>query len=309
MENIANNVAELIGNTPLVKLGKMNDGKARILLKLEYFNPSGSVKDRAALAMIDDAERSGKLQKGSLIIEPTSGNTGIGLALVAATRGYKLVLTMPETMSVERRKLLQSYGAELVLTEGSKGMAGAVEKAEELQRENPGSFIPQQFANPANSEAHEKSTAMEIWRDTDGNVDAIVAGVGTGGTLTGCARGLKRLKPSIKAYAVEPAASPMLSEGRAGPHGIQGIGANFVPKIYDKNLVDEIITVSDADAANTARKLASTEGIHSGMSAGAAVFAAINLSKRLECEGKTIVVIIPDTGTRYLSSQPYSEKK
>lgn len=304
---IANNILELVGKTPLVRINKLNNSKAEVLAKLEFFNPSGSVKDRAALAMIEDAEERSILKKGGLIIEPTSGNTGIGLALVAAVKGYKLILTMPDTMSLERRTLLASMGAELVLTEGAKGMSGAIEKALELQRENAGSFIPQQFENSANPLAHEKTTAKEIWEDTDGEVDAIVAGVGTGGTLTGIARALKKLKSSIKAYAVEPADSPVLSGGKAGAHKIQGIGAGFIPKIYDPKVVDEVVQVSSSDAGELARQLAKEEGIHSGISAGAALFAALEIAKREENAGKKIVVIIPDTGTRYLSTWLYSE--
>ena len=305
---IANNILELIGKTPLVRLNALNPGgNATVLAKLEFLNPSGSVKDRAAFAMIEAAEAKGLLAPGGLIIEPTSGNTGIGLALVSAVKGYRLILTMPNTMSVERRKFLSSFGAELVLTEGARGMSGAIEKALELKEKNPDAFVPQQFENPANSEIHYRTTGEEIWADTDGNVDVVVAGVGTGGTLTGVARALKAKKPSVKIFAVEPETSPVLSGGNAGPHKIQGIGAGFVPKIYDADLVDGVLRVSDEDAGATARRLAKEEGIHSGISAGAAVFAALSLAARPEYAGKTIVTVIPDTGTRYLSTWLYSE--
>ena len=304
---IADNILELVGNTPLVRLNAINTTKAEIFAKLEFFNPSGSIKDRTALGMVNDAEERGILKPGSLIIEPTSGNTGIGLALVAAVKKYRLILTMPDTMSVERRKLLSSLGAELVLTDGAKGMGGAIEKALELRDENPGSFIPQQFENPANAEIHRRTTAKEIWDDTDGAVDIVVAGVGTGGTLSGIGEFLKPLKPSIEICAVEPAASPVLSGGSAGAHKIQGIGAGFIPKNYDSEVVDSVICVGDEDAGNTARRLAKEEGIHSGISAGAAVFAALKLGGRPENAGKTIVVIIPDTGARYLSTWLYSD--
>ncbi len=304
---IANNILELVGSTPLVRLNYVNDTKAEILAKLEFFNPSGSVKDRAALAMIEDAEAKGLLKKGGLIIEPTSGNTGIGLALVAAVKKYKLILTMPETMSIERRKFLLSLGAELVLTEGAKGMKGAIEKALELQKQNVGSFIPQQFENFANSEIHRKTTGVEIWNDTDGKVDIVVAGVGTGGTVSGIGQALKARNPNVKIYAVEPATSPVLEGGKSGPHKIQGIGAGFVPKIYDAKVVDGVIAVRDEDAGDTARRLAKEEGIHTGISAGAAVFAALELGRKKENEGKKIVAIIPDTGSRYLSTWLYSE--
>lgn len=303
---IANNILELVGGTPLVRLNYLNDSKAEVLAKLEFFNPSGSVKDRAALAMVEDAEAKGLLKKGGLIIEPTSGNTGIGLALVAAVKKYRLILTMPETMSIERRKFLLSLGAELVLTDGAKGMKGAIEKALELQRENPDSFIPQQFENFANSEIHRKTTGKEIWEDTDGAVDIVVAGVGTGGTISGIAQALKPLKPEVKIYAVEPDTSPVLSGGKSGSHKIQGIGAGFVPKIYDAKHVDGVIRVKDEDAGNTARRLAKEEGIHTGISAGAAVFAALELARKPENAGKKIVAIIPDTGSRYLSTWLYS---
>lgn len=304
---IANNILELVGKTPLVRINKLNKTDAEILAKLEFFNPSGSVKDRAALAMIEDAEKKGVLKTGGLIIEPTSGNTGIGLALAAAVKNYRLILTMPDTMSVERRKFLLSLGAELVLTEGAKGMKGAIEKALQLKEENPGSFIPQQFENPANTEIHRLTTAKEIWEDTDGLVDIVVGGVGTGGTISGIGEGLKPLKPSVKIYAVEPDTSPVLSGGKAGAHKIQGIGAGFIPKIYDSKVVDGVIRVKDEDAGDTARKLAKLEGIHTGISAGAAVWAALELAKKPENAGKKIVAIIPDTGTRYLSTWLYSE--
>ncbi len=302
---IANNILELVGNTPLVRLNYINDGYAEILAKLEFFNPSGSIKDRAAIAMIEDAERRGVLKQGSLIIEPTSGNTGIGLALAAAVKNYKLILTMPDTMSQERRTFLTSLGAELVLTDGAKGMSGAIEKAIELQRENPNSFIPQQFENPANPEIHRKTTGVEIWNDTDGKVDIVVAGVGTGGTISGIGQALKSLNKNIKIYAVEPKTSAVLSGEKAGAHKIQGIGAGFIPKIYDASVVDEVIAVSDDDAGETARILAKKEGIHSGISAGAAVYASLELSRKPENKGKKIVVIIPDAGTRYLSTWLY----
>ncbi len=303
---IANNILELIGNTPLVRLNSLSDGKAEVLAKLEFFNPSGSVKDRTALAMIEDAEKKGLLKKGSLIIEPTSGNTGIGLAMVAAVKKYKLILTMPDTMSMERRRFLSSFGAELVLTDGAKGMRGAIEKALELKEKNPGAFIPQQFDNPSNPEVHAKTTGMEIWNDTGGEVDIVVAGVGTGGTISGIGKVLKSLKPSVKIYAVEPSASPVLAGGNAGAHKIQGIGAGFVPAAYNPDVVDGTIGVDDDDAGDTARKLAKYEGIHSGISAGAAVFAALEIAKLPENAGKTIVVIIPDAGSRYLSTWLYA---
>lgn len=304
---IANNILELVGKTPLVRINKLNKTDAEILAKLEFFNPSGSVKDRAALAMIEDAEKKGVLKAGGLIIEPTSGNTGIGLALAAAVKNYRLILTMPDTMSVERRKFLLSLGAELVLTEGAKGMKGAIEKALQLKEENPGSFIPQQFENPANTEIHRTTTAKEIWEDTDGSVDIVVGGVGTGGTISGIGEGLKPLKPSVKIYAVEPDSSAVLSGGNPGTHKIQGIGAGFVPKIYDSKVVDGVIRVKDEDAGEIARKLAKLEGIHTGISAGAAVWAALELAKKPENAGKKIIAIIPDTGTRYLSTWLYSD--
>ena len=301
---IANNMTELIGNTPLVKINKLSS--ANILAKVESFNPAGSIKDRPALNMIEKAEQKGLINKDTIIIEPTSGNTGIGLAMVCAIKGYKMILTMPETMSLERRKLLQAYSAELVLTDGAKGMQGAVDKAIELSQKYPNSFIPQQFDNPANPDAHIKTTAEEIWRDTDGKVDVIIAGVGTGGTITGIAKGLKRHNPNIKTIAVEPDSSQVLAGKPAGSHKIQGIGANFVPKNFDYNVVDEIIPVSDEDAIETARKLAKEEGILCGISSGAAMYAAIEISKRPEYKNKMIVVILPDLGERYLSSELFS---
>lgn len=295
---IAENILDLIGNTPLVKINKLNNGKSVVLAKVESFNPAGSVKDRPALNMIEDAEKNGLINKDTVIIEPTSGNTGIGLAMVCAVRGYRMILTMPETMSEERRKLLKAYGAELVLTEGSKGMQGAVDKANELHREIKNSFIPQQFSNPANPASH-LFTAEEIWQCTDGKVDIVIAGVGTGGTISGISRVLKAKNPNIKAVAVEPLSSPLLSKGQAGPHKIQGIGANFVPENFDKNVIDEIFTVSNEDAIDTARKTATQEGILCGISSGAALYAAIEYSNKYE--GKVIVAILPDTGERYLS--------
>ena len=303
---IYENILELIGNTPLVKINKMNNGYADILVKVEYFNPAGSIKDRTALAMIEDAEKKGLIKpKESVIIEPTSGNTGIGLALAALIKGYKLILTMPETMSKERRDILKAYGAELVLTEGSKGMQGAVDKAQELNNEIKNSFIPQQFNNPANKQIHYDITSEEIWSDTDGNVDIIVAGVGTGGTISGIAKKLKEKKPGIKAIAVEPASSPVITKGYSGAHQIQGIGANFIPGNYDNSVVDEVIPVTDEDAINTALELTKKEGIFAGISSGAALWAALELSKREENKNKLIVVILPDTGMRYLSSSMF----
>lgn len=300
---IAENLLELIGKTPLVKINKLNTGDAIIAAKLECRNPAGSVKDRPAFRMIEKAENDGLINKDTVIIEPTSGNTGIGLAMVCAIKGYRIILTMPESMSLERRMLLKAYGAELVLTDGYKGMQGAVDKAEELHKEIPNSFIPQQFANPANPESHVLTTAEEIWADTDGKVDIIVAGVGTGGTISGIAKGLKTKNPLIKAVAVEPESSQVLAGKPAGPHKIQGIGANFVPANFHKNVVDEIIPVTNDDAMETSRKLAKEEGILCGISSGAAVYAAIELSKRPENKGKLIVVILPDFGERYLSSE------
>ena len=304
---IANNILELIGNTPLVRINNLNKGGADVLAKLEYFNPAGSVKDRPALAMIEDAEAKGLLKQGGLIIEPTSGNTGIGLALVASVKKYRLILTMPETMSVERRVFLSSMGAEIVLTDGAKGMQGAIDKALELKAENPGAFIPQQFENPANAEIHRKTTGEEIWNDTDGTVDIVVAGVGTGGTISGIGQFLKSKNPNIKIYAVEPDASPLLSGGTAGVHKIQGIGANFIPKIYDASVIDGVIRVKDDDAGDIARRLAKEEGIHTGISAGASMFGALQLSELPENKGKKIVVIIPDSGSRYLSTWLFNQ--
>ncbi|MGM9852934.1 MAG: cysteine synthase A [Muribaculaceae bacterium] len=305
MTDIRKNLIDLIGDTPLVEAvgtEKKNGLKACLLLKLESFNPGGSSKDRVALSMIEDAEKRGLLKPGATIIEPTSGNTGIGLALVARLRGYKCVLTMPDTMSVERRNLLKAFGAELVLTPGSQGMKGAIARAEELHKEIPGSFIPGQFDNPANPAAHERTTAMEIWRDTDGAVDILVAGVGTGGTLCGTSRRLKSLKPEVCAVAVEPAESPVLSGGKAGAHKIQGIGAGFVPGNYDPSVVDEVMTVTGDEAFEAARNLARDESILAGISSGAALAAALKLAKDPENEGKTIVCVLPDTGQRYLST-------
>lgn len=299
---IAENMIALVGNTPLVKINKLNNGLATIAAKLECKNPAGSVKDRPALYMIEKAEKEGLINKDTVIIEPTSGNTGIGLAFVCAIKGYKMILTMPDTMSKERRMLLKAYGADLVLTEGSKGMQGAVDKAEELHKEIPNSFIPQQFSNPANPESHVITTAEEIWQDTDGKVDIVVAGVGTGGTICGIAKGLKAKNPNIKAIAVEPYSSQVLAGKCAGGHKIQGIGANFVPKNFDCSVIDEIIPIKDEDAYTVARKLATEEGMLSGISCGANVWAAIELSKRPENKGKLIVVILPDFGERYLSS-------
>ncbi len=303
--SIYQKITDLIGGTPLLELvniEKEYDLGAKIVAKLEYFNPAGSVKDRIAKAMIDDAEEKGLLKEGSVIIEPTSGNTGIGLASVAAARGYRLIITMPETMSIERRNLMKAYGAELVLTEGAKGMKGAIDKAQELAQEIPGSFIPSQFTNPANPAVHEKTTGVEIWDDTNGNVDIFVAGVGTGGTISGSGAYLKSKKPDVKVVAVEPKGSPVLSEGTAGPHKIQGIGAGFVPETLNTDIYDEIIPVENEDAFATGRAIARKEGVLVGISSGAAVWAAIQLARRPENKGKTIVALLPDTGERYLST-------
>lgn len=304
--NIKNSLTELIGHTPLLALhrwAKQQQLVAEIVAKVEYFNPGGSVKDRVALSMITDAEEKGLLKPGALIIEPTSGNTGVGLAWVASVKGYRLILTMPETMSLERRNLLKALGAELVLTPGSEGMGGAIRKAQEIQAATPGSLILQQFENPANPLAHERTTAEEIWQDTDGKIDIFVAAVGTGGTLTGTALGLKKKNPNIRIVAVEPTGSPVLSGGKAGPHKIQGIGAGFIPKILDTSLIDQIIPVTDEDAMRTSRELSATEGLLVGISSGAATFAAREIAKDEANQGKRIVVLLPDTGERYLSTE------
>lgn len=310
MSNIYTSADQLIGKTPLLELTHIEKAlglKARILAKLEYFNPAGSVKDRVGKAMIEEAEASGKLTKDSVIIEPTSGNTGIGLAAVAAAKGYRLIITMPETMSVERRQIMKAYGAELVLTEGSKGMKGAIEKAEELVKEIPGSFIAGQFVNPANPKAHFQHTGPEIYEDTDGKVDIFVAGVGTGGTITGVGEYLKAQNPHIRVVAVEPSLSPVLSGGAPGSHGLQGIGAGFVPEVLNTEIYDEIITVSNEDAYETGRLIGRREGILVGISSGAAAFGAIELARKPENEGKTIVVLLPDTGDRYLSTPLFGD--
>ena len=309
MTKIAGNILELIGNTPLVKLNKLNGSKAEVLLKLESFNPMSSVKDRIGFALIEDAEKSGRLKKGGLIIEPTSGNTGIGLAMAAAVKGYKLILTMPETMSIERRKLLAALGAEIILTEGAKGMQGSVDKAQELHEANPGSIIPGQFTNPANPAYHYKITAEEILRDTDNRIDIFVAGVGTGGTLTGIGTRLKEVNPDVKLIAVEPSDSPILSGGKAGPHKIQGIGANFIPKILNTAIIDEVMPVKAEDAGNTSRELAKQEGILVGISSGAALFATLTVANRAENTGKRIVALMPDSGERYLSTWLFDDIK
>ena len=310
MANIYRRFLDLSGNTPLVEVANLEKAynlKAKVLVKLEYRNPAGSVKDRIAQAMIEDAEKKGILKEGSVIIEPTSGNTGIGLAAIAAAKGYRAILTMPETMSVERRNILKAYGAEIVLTEGSKGMKGAIAKAEELAKEIEGSFIPGQFDNPANPKVHYETTGPEIWRDTDGKVDAFVAGVGTGGTVTGTGKYLKEQNPDVKVVAVEPASSPVLSQGKAGAHKIQGIGAGFVPKVLDTAVYDEIITVENDDAFAASKELTKKEGILTGISSGAALYAALQLAQRPEFEGKTIVALLPDSGDRYYSTPLFTE--
>ena len=310
MSKIYNGALELVGNTPLVEVKNIEEElglEARILVKLEYFNPAGSVKDRIAKAMIEDAEEKGLLKEGSVIIEPTSGNTGIGLASIAAVKGYRIILTMPETMSVERRNILKAYGAEIVLTEGAKGMKGAIEKADELAKEISGSYIPGQFVNPANPEVHRKTTGPEIWKDTDGEVDLFIAGVGTGGTLTGVGEYLKSQNPDVKIIALEPASSPVLSTGKGGPHKIQGIGAGFVPDVLNTTVYDEIFTVENDDAFATGKLLAKKEGILVGISSGAALYGAIELAKRPENKGKTIVALLPDTGDRYYSTPLFTE--
>ena len=311
MSKIYKNLAELVGKTPLLEVTNYSEGKdlkANILAKLEYFNPAGSVKDRIAKAMIEDGENKGLLKPGSVIIEPTSGNTGIGIASIGTAKGYKVIIVMPETMSIERRSLIKAYGAEIVLTEGAKGMKGAIAKADELAAETPNSFIPGQFKNPANPEVHKNTTGPEIWEDTDGKVDIFVAGIGTGGTITGVGEYLKSKNPNVKIVAVEPSDSPILSEGKAGPHKIQGIGAGFVPDVLNTSIYDEIITIKNEEAFATSRELSKTEGLLVGISSGAATFAATELAKRPENVGKTIVVLLPDTGERYLSTALFEDK-
>lgn len=310
MSKIYTSMDQMIGRTPLLELCRIRQQlglEARVLAKLEYLNPAGSVKDRAALSMIRDAEQKGLLKEGSVIVEPTSGNTGIGLAAVAAARGYRVVIVMPETMSLERRQLMRAYGAELVLTEGSKGMSGAVEKAQQLVQQIPGAFLAGQFTNPANPQAHFATTGPEIWQDTEGHVDVFVAGVGTGGTITGVGRYLKSQDPAVRIVGVEPAASPLLSKGTAGPHKIQGIGANFVPQVLDTAIYDELLAVTDQDAFAAGRLMARTEGVLVGISSGAALWAAVELAKRPENRGKTIVTLLPDTGDRYLSTGMFGD--
>ncbi|MDD5236310.1 MAG: cysteine synthase A [Candidatus Omnitrophica bacterium] len=308
MTNIYSDITKTIGRTPLVKINKLTKGlNATILAKLEFFNPLSSVKDRIGVAMVEAAEKEGKLKKDSVIIEPTSGNTGIALAFVAAAKGYRLILTMPDTMSLERRQLLKILGAEVVLTEGAKGMRGAIEKAEELLKKTANSFMPQQFNNPANPEIHRKTTAEEIWKDTDSEVDIFVAGIGTGGTITGVGEVLKKKKPQVKVIGVEPADSPVLSGGKPGPHKIQGIGAGFLPQILNLKVIDEVIRVSNEDAGNIAKRLAREEGIFVGISSGASMWAALEVAKRKEAKDKTVVVVLPDTGERYLSTWLFQE--